>query len=85
MQNKTGIIIGFVSGVAGFLLMFKVLFLDHIPPDDELAPGIEVLISVLNGFLFGYIGSRIQNSLAGNNKSFRIFARTLFQYLVIGT
>ncbi len=39
MKNKTGIFIGFVLGTAGFLLLFKVIFLDNIPPEDELAPG----------------------------------------------
>ncbi|QHT71371.1 hypothetical protein GXP67_34300 [Rhodocytophaga rosea] len=61
MKNKIGIIIGFILGVAGFLLMFKIIFLNNITPEDELAPGIVVLISVLNGLLFAYIGSLIQN------------------------
>ncbi|HEX5025241.1 MAG TPA: hypothetical protein VFV68_08205 [Agriterribacter sp.] len=60
MKNKVGITSGFELGVAGFLLMFKLIFLDHIPPADELAPGIVVIISVLNGLLFAFIGSRIQ-------------------------
>lgn len=53
--------IGFVLGVTGFLLMFKVIFLDNIPPSDELAPGIVVFASLLNGLLFAVIGSAIQN------------------------
>ena len=61
MKNKAGIISGFILGVAGFLLMFKVIFLDNISPADELAPGIVVIASVLNGFLFSFIGSLIQN------------------------
>ncbi len=61
MKNKVGIMIGFVLGVAGFLLMFKFIFLDNISPADELAPGIVVIISVLNGLLFAFIGSLIQN------------------------
>ena len=63
MKNKAGIISGFVLGVSGFLLMFKLIFLDNIAPSDELAPGIVVLISVLNGLLFAFIGSLIQNYL----------------------
>jgi hypothetical protein len=62
MKNKTGIIIGFIAGVAGFLLLFKVIFLDNIPPEDELAPGIVVFIALMNGVLFAFIGSLIQNS-----------------------
>jgi len=61
MENKVGIISGFVLGVTGFLLMFKLIFLDNIPPADELAPGIVVIASVVNGLLFAFIGSLIQN------------------------
>jgi len=61
MKNKVGIISGFVLGVTGFLLMFKLIVLDHTPPSDELAPGIVVIISVLNGVVFALIGSRIQH------------------------
>lgn len=61
MKNKTGIISGFVSGVTGFLLLFKFIFLDNIAPADELAPGIVVIASVLNGVLFAFIGSRVQH------------------------
>jgi len=61
MKNKIGIIGGFVLGVTGFLLMFKIIFLDNIPPSDELAPGIVVIASVLNGVLFAFIGSVVQN------------------------
>jgi hypothetical protein len=64
LKNKLGIISGFILGVAGFLLMFKVIFLDNIPPSDELAPGIVVFISVLNGLLFAFIGYRIQRYFA---------------------
>lgn len=31
MKNKAGIISGFVFGVTGFLLLFKLIFLDNIP------------------------------------------------------
>jgi len=41
--------------------MFKLIFLDNTPPADELAPGIVVMASVLNGLLFAFIGSRIQD------------------------
>jgi hypothetical protein len=39
MKNKTGKIIGFVIGAAGFLFLFKVLVLDRHSPEDELARG----------------------------------------------
>lgn len=61
MKNKTGKIGGFVLGVAGFLLMFKLIILDNTAPSDELAPGVVVMASVLNGVLCGFIGSRIQS------------------------
>jgi hypothetical protein len=60
MKNKVGKLSGFVLGVAGFLLMFKLIVLVNIPPKDELALGIVVLAAILNGFLFAFIGSRIQ-------------------------
>jgi hypothetical protein len=63
MKNKTGTIWGFVLGLAGFLLMFKFLVLDNIPPADELAPGIVVIAAFLNGLLFAVVGHRIQNSI----------------------
>ncbi len=63
MKNKAGIIISFIAGVAGFLLLFKFLFLDKIPREDEVAPGLVVLASVFNGLLFAFIGSLIQNYL----------------------
>lgn len=61
MKNKTGIISGFVLGLTGFLLLFKLIFLDNIPPEDEIAPGIVVTVAILNGLLFGYTGYLIQN------------------------
>lgn len=61
MKNKAGIISGFILGVTGFLLLFKVVVLDRIPPEDELAPGMVVIAAVLNGLLFAFIGSRVQN------------------------
>jgi len=35
MKNKAGKIIGFIIGMAGFLLLFKVIILDTTPPADE--------------------------------------------------
>ena len=63
MKNKAGIIIGFIAGIAGFLLLFKFLFLDKIPREDEVAPGLVVLAAVFNGLLFAFIGSLVQNYL----------------------
>ena len=68
MKNKAGIIVGFVIGLAGFLLMFKVIFLDNIPPEDELAPGIVMIAAILNGLLFAFIGNSIQKYV-GNKKT----------------
>ncbi|GAA4456900.1 hypothetical protein GCM10023189_26830 [Nibrella saemangeumensis] len=52
---------GFVLGLTGFLLLFKVVFLNHIPPEDELAPGMVVLAAILNGVLFAFVGYVTQN------------------------
>jgi|GEM_PF-850935 len=62
MKNKTGKIIGFALGVAGFLFLFKVLVLDRTSPEDELAPGVVVLVSIVSGVFFSFIGNSIQNS-----------------------
>jgi len=61
MKNKTGIISGFVLGTVGFLSIFKLIFLDHIPPEDEIPPGIVVIASILNGLLVAFAGYLIQN------------------------
>ena len=61
MKNKIGILSGFAIGVTGFLWLFKIIILDKTSPSDELAPGIVVGMSVLNGLLFAFIGSRIQH------------------------
>ena len=61
MKEKIGVIGGFVFGMIGFLLMFKLIFLDTIPPSDELAPGIVVFASLLDGLLFAFVGHLIQN------------------------
>jgi len=56
MKNKTGIIGGFVLGLIGFLFVFKFIFLDKIPPEDEVSPGLVVIAAVLNGLLFSFAG-----------------------------
>ena len=61
MKNKIGKIGGFILGVTSFLLLFKLFVLDNTPPSDELAPGIVVITSVLNGLVFAFIGSLIEN------------------------
>lgn len=61
MKNKAGVISGFVLGLTVFLLLFKLIFLDNIPPEDELAPGIVVALAILNGLLLGYAGYLLQN------------------------
>lgn len=42
-------LIGFAAGFGGFLLLFKVILLERIPPSDELAPGIVVAIATMAG------------------------------------
>jgi hypothetical protein len=61
MKNKTGVISGFIIGLAGFLLLFKFLILDRTSPEDELAPGIVVLAAIVVGLVCAYIGHWIQN------------------------
>ena len=65
MKNKWGLIAGFIVGMAGFLLVFKWVFLSHIPPPDELAPGIVMMLAVLNGLLVAFLGAQAQRYLAG--------------------
>jgi hypothetical protein len=62
MKNKTGVLTGFILGVTGFLLLFKIIILDRVSPDDELAPGIVVIASIMSGALFAFVGYLIQNS-----------------------
>lgn len=69
MKNKTGKISGFLFGMIGFLWMYKLIFLVKIPPDDELAPGAVLIMSILNGFVVGFIGSVIQNYLTKKSKN----------------
>ncbi|MES3019707.1 MAG: hypothetical protein V4721_18100 [Bacteroidota bacterium] len=61
MKNSAGKIIGFVAGLAGFLILFKLIILNHTTPDDELAPGIVVIAAVLSGIFFGFIGNLMQS------------------------
>lgn len=63
MKYALGILIGFVTGLAGFLYLFRVFFLVRISPQDELAPGIVVLLAMLNGILFALAGSFLQRKL----------------------
>ena len=58
-----GAITGFSIGVAGFLVLFKIIILDNTLPADELAPGIVALASLINGVLFAVAGRAIQRYL----------------------
>jgi len=69
MKKRIGMICGFVSGISSFLFMFKIIFLNHIPPEDELAPGIVVALAILNGFLFAYAGDLIQHHFGKSGTS----------------
>jgi hypothetical protein len=60
MKNKTGILGGFVLGMGGFLLMFKVIVLDSIPPSDEVPPGFVMLAAIFAGVFFAFVGYLIQ-------------------------
>jgi branched-subunit amino acid ABC-type transport system permease component len=62
MKSKALMIGGFVAGVAGFLLLFKIFFLPNIPPEDEVPPIVVVLAAIVNGFLFGYIVYLLQRA-----------------------
>jgi hypothetical protein len=64
MKNKTGKIIGFILGTAGFLILFKMLILDRHPREDELAPGIVVIAAIISGLVFAFIGNQVQYYLA---------------------
>jgi CDP-diglyceride synthetase len=61
MKNKIGIISGFIIGAIGFLAIFKVTFLQHTPPEDELAPGMVVILAIIAGAASAFIGSLVQN------------------------
>jgi len=60
MKNIVGIIIGFLAGAIGFMAFFKLFFLDRIPREDELAPGIIVALAITVGSFCGFAGSVIQ-------------------------
>ena len=64
MKNKAGKIIGFIIGMAGFLLLFKVIILDTTPPADELAPGIVVIAAIVSGIVFAFAGNLLQNRMS---------------------
>jgi Na+/proline symporter len=63
MKNKAGAIIGFVLGMAGFLLTFKIFFLPNIPPEDEVPPGVVLFTGIMSGVVLGFAGSLVQNYL----------------------
>lgn len=67
MKKNIVKISGFVLGLVGFLLVFKVFVLPTIPPNDEIAPGMVLIAAILNGFLFAFIGSLIQKYLRYKN------------------
>lgn len=66
MKQKLGKIGGFIVGLSSFLFSFKVFVLPSIPPNDEIAPGAVLIAAILNGFLFGFIGSLLQKYLQRN-------------------
>lgn len=47
--------------MAGFFFLFKLIFLDHIPREDEIAPGALMKVAIVSGLLFAYAGNYIQN------------------------
>jgi hypothetical protein len=63
MKNVVGSLIGFVTGLAGFLYLFRIFFLVRTPPQDELAPGIVVMLAMMSGILFAFTGSLVQSKL----------------------
>jgi hypothetical protein len=63
VRNKIGMITGFMLGVAGFLILFKIIILDNTSPQDELAPGVVVLASLINGVLFALAARALQRYL----------------------
>ena len=61
MKNKAGIFGGFAFGMAGFLLIFKIVVLKNIPPSDEIPPGLVMLTSIFVGLFFAFVGHLVQN------------------------
>ncbi len=60
MKKKLGLILGFIIGFASFLIMWKMIFLTRITPEDELAPGAVMILAVILGSILGFLGSKIQ-------------------------
>lgn len=63
MKNKAGKLIGFAIGLAGFMAVFKVFFLPYIPREDEVPPGLVLIMSIITGLLFSLGGHLLQNYL----------------------
>ena len=63
MKNLAGKIIGFIIGMCGFLLLFKLFVLPNIAPEDEMAPGMVLIAGIIRGLFFAFIGSLLQNRL----------------------
>ncbi len=61
MKNIAGKIIGFTLGFIGFLFLYKIIFLENIPPTDEIAPGIVIIAAIFSGIILSYTGSLFQD------------------------
>lgn len=61
MKKIAGLVVSFFIGSIGFLVIFKLFFLDKIPREDEIAPGVIVFISLLLGTIFTFLGNAISN------------------------
>lgn len=61
LKDKTGIILGFIIGMAGFLFLFKIIILDRIAPADELAPGMVMIAAIVSGAVCAFVGRKIQH------------------------
>ena len=58
-----GMFTGFILGTITFLVLFKMIFLDSLPPWDERAPGIVVVAAIVSGLLLAYAGHSLQKYL----------------------
>lgn len=67
MNSKAGIIVGFAVGAIGFLALFKWFALPNIPREDELAPGIVMMMAMVNGFASAIVGHYLQRVLRGGS------------------
>jgi hypothetical protein len=67
MKTKIPAFIGFAIGMVGFLTFFKVFILVNIPPEDEIAPGLVLLTSIVIGLVFAYVGSIIGRKWSKSN------------------